>query len=42
MTSDEAQQAREVVLGMFLAIHILQLFYLIPEHLIHSYHQALS
>jgi hypothetical protein len=36
MTSDEAQQAQDVVLGMFLKAHILQRFYLILEHRIHS------
>jgi hypothetical protein len=37
MTSDEAQQAQDVVLGMcFSQAHILQLFYLILEHHIHS------
>jgi flagellar hook-basal body complex protein FliE len=41
MTSDEAQQAPDVVLDMFLAVHTLQLFYSILEHLIHSYHQVL-
>jgi hypothetical protein len=41
MTSDEAQQAPEVVLGMFLASSHPATIYSIPEHLIHSYHQVL-
>jgi hypothetical protein len=41
MTSEEAQKALDVVLGMFLAVRTLQLFYSILEHLIHSYHQVL-
>jgi hypothetical protein len=36
ITSDEAQQAQDVVLGIFLQAHILQLFYSILEHIIHS------
>jgi hypothetical protein len=42
MTSDEAQQAQDIYLVCFLQVHILQLFYSILEHLIHSYRQALS
>jgi hypothetical protein len=41
MTSDEAQQAQDMVLGSFSHAHTLQLFYSILEHVIHSYHQAL-
>jgi hypothetical protein len=41
MTSEEAQQAPDVVLGMFLPVRTLQLSYSILEHLIHSYHQVL-
>jgi hypothetical protein len=41
MTSEEAQQAPDVVLGMFLVSSHLQLSYSILEHLIHSYHQVL-
>jgi hypothetical protein len=42
ITSDEAQQAQDVVLGMFLASLHPATIYLIPEHLIHSYRQVLS
>jgi hypothetical protein len=42
MASDEAQQAQDVVLGMFLASSHPATIYLISEHLIHSYHQAFS
>jgi hypothetical protein len=42
MTSEEAQQAQDVVLGMFLASSHPATVFSILEHLIHSYHQALS
>jgi hypothetical protein len=41
MTSEEAQQAPDVVLDMFLASSHPVTFYSILEHLIHSYHQVL-
>jgi hypothetical protein len=41
MTSDEAQQAPDVVLGMFLASSHPATILLVQEHLIHSYHQVL-
>jgi hypothetical protein len=36
MTSDEAQQAQDVVLGMLIASSHAATFYLILEHHIHS------
>jgi hypothetical protein len=42
MTSDEAQQAQDVVLGMFLTSSHPVTILLILEHLIHLYHQVLS
>jgi hypothetical protein len=40
VTSEEAQQAQDVILGMFLASSHLAQFCLILEHQIYSYHQA--
>jgi hypothetical protein len=41
MTTEKAQQAQDVLLGMFFASHILQQFYLIWEHRIPLYHHHL-
>jgi hypothetical protein len=41
LTSEEAQQAQDVILGMFLAsLHPATVFFIL-EHRIRSYHQAL-
>jgi hypothetical protein len=41
VSTEEAQQAQDVVLGLFLQAHTLQQFYSIQEHRILLYHHHL-